>query len=162
MERMGNREYVVLMAFKKWLMVICHKSVKVVQITDIIYFHILLRGRYLRNVLFFTSSQAVSWGPWLHSTLPLTWESRTGVMNLASQRGAVTEQGEQNSWLMSLMMARVSCWTSDFGSGHDLMVLEFKSCIRLSAVSTEPALDPLSASLCAPSPLMHAFSLYQK
>ena len=27
---------------------------------------------------------------------------------------------------------------SDFGSGHDLTVCEFKPCIRLSAVSTEP------------------------
>ena len=37
--------------------------------------------------------------------------------------------------------------TPDFGSGHDLMVCEFKPHIRLSAVSTEPAVDPLSSSL---------------
>ena len=40
---------------------------------------------------------------------------------------------------------------SNFGSGHDLTVCELKPDIRLAAVSTEPALDPLSPSLC-PSP----------
>ena len=38
------------------------------------------------------------------------------------------------------------------GSGHDLMVCEFKPHIRLSAVSTKPILDPLSSSLSATSP----------
>ena len=38
-------------------------------------------------------------------------------------------------------------WASDFGSGHDLMVHEFKLHIGLIAVNTEPALDPLSPSL---------------
>ena len=37
-----------------------------------------------------------------------------------------------------------------FGSGDDLMVYEFEPCIRLSAVSVEPALDPVSLSLCPP------------
>ena len=37
-----------------------------------------------------------------------------------------------------------------FGSGHDLMVCGFKPCIRLSAVSVEPTLDPLSPFLSAP------------
>ena len=42
--------------------------------------------------------------------------------------------------------------TLDFSSGHDLLVREFKPHhIRLSAVSIEPASDPLSPSLC-PSP----------
>ena len=38
-------------------------------------------------------------------------------------------------------------WASDFGSGHDLTVCEFKPHIRLTAVkpvSTEPTLDALS------------------
>ena len=39
---------------------------------------------------------------------------------------------------------------SDFGSGHDLAVGEFEPRIRLSAVGTEPASDPLSPSLSAP------------
>ena len=43
---------------------------------------------------------------------------------------------------------------SDFGSGHDLMVLEFEPRVGLSAVSTEPTLDPLSCSISGPSPLM--------
>ena len=38
---------------------------------------------------------------------------------------------------------------SDFGSGHDLTVREFKPCIGLCAVSAEPASDPLSPSLSA-------------
>ena len=37
-------------------------------------------------------------------------------------------------------------------SGHDLMVPEFEPYIRLSAVSMEPTLDPLSTSLCSPQP----------
>ena len=42
---------------------------------------------------------------------------------------------------------------SDFGLGHDLMVHEFKHRMGLSAVSREPALDPLSPSLSALSML---------
>ena len=42
-------------------------------------------------------------------------------------------------------------FVSDYSSGHDLMVHGFKPRSRLSAVSTEPALDPVSRSLC-PSP----------
>ena len=38
------------------------------------------------------------------------------------------------------------------------MVCEFDPCIRLSAVSTEPALDPLSLSLYPSPPLTHALS----
>ena len=53
---------------------------------------------------------------------------------------------------------------SDFGSGHDLTVLEFKALIRLSGVSLEPALDPLSPflPLSAPSRLVCALSLKNK
>ena len=36
----------------------------------------------------------------------------------------------------------------DFGSGHDLMVGEFKPCIRLLADSVEPAWDSCFFSLC--------------
>ena len=39
---------------------------------------------------------------------------------------------------------------SDFGSGHDLMVRGLEPHIGLSAVSAEPASDPLSPSLSAP------------
>ena len=49
---------------------------------------------------------------------------------------------------------------ADFGSGHDLAVCEFEPRVGLSAIRTEPALDPLSASLSAP-PLL-ALSLSQK
>ena len=44
----------------------------------------------------------------------------------------------------------VGC-VSDCGSGHDLTVGEFESHIGFTAVSAEPALDPLFPSLC-PSP----------
>ena len=39
---------------------------------------------------------------------------------------------------------------SDFDSGHDLKVCEFKLHIGLSALSTEPTSDPPSSSLSAP------------
>ena len=41
--------------------------------------------------------------------------------------------------------------TLDVSSGPDLTVREFEPHVRLSAVGAEPALDPLSPSLC-PSP----------
>ena len=50
---------------------------------------------------------------------------------------------------------------SDFGSGHDLAVREFEPHVRLSAVSTEPALDPLAPSLSVP-PLLFSLSLSLK
>ena len=50
--------------------------------------------------------------------------------------------------------------TLGFGSGHSLMVHEFEPCIRLSAVSVEPALDPLYPSVC-PS-LTYAQTLFLK
>ena len=52
----------------------------------------------------------------------------------------------------------------NFGSGHDLMVGEFKPQIRLSAVSMEPASNPLSPSLSlsAPPSLSLSLSLCQK
>ena len=42
---------------------------------------------------------------------------------------------------------------SYFGLGPDLTVHEFEPHIGLTAVSAEPALDPLSAFLSAPPPL---------
>ena len=41
-------------------------------------------------------------------------------------------------------------YASDFGSGHDLMAHEFKPHVGVTAVSTEPAWDPLSPSLSLP------------
>ena len=46
--------------------------------------------------------------------------------------------------------------TLDFGSGHDLMVHEFKSCVGLGTDSAEPAWDSLSPPLSLP-PLAHMF-----
>ena len=46
-----------------------------------------------------------------------------------------------------------------FGSGHDLLVHEFEPHIRFSAFGTEPALDPLSPSLSAPTLLMLALKI---
>ena len=44
----------------------------------------------------------------------------------------------------------------DFSSGHDLRVPELESLVGFAAVSTEPASDPPSPSLC-PTPT-HALS----
>ena len=44
----------------------------------------------------------------------------------------------------------------------DLMVREFKPHVGLTAVSTEPALDPLSPSVSAPSLLMLSLSRINK
>ena len=49
--------------------------------------------------------------------------------------------------------------TLDFGSGHDLMVCDFKARIGLCANSSEPAWDSLSLSLFLPLPC--ALSLFQ-
>ena len=49
--------------------------------------------------------------------------------------------------------------TLNFSSGHDLTIREFEPHKGLSAVSWEPALDPLSSSLSAPPPLTLALSL---
>ena len=49
--------------------------------------------------------------------------------------------------------------TLGFGSGHDLMVREFKPLMGLCVLSTEAALDPLSPSLC-PS-LAYMLSLFK-
>ena len=53
-------------------------------------------------------------------------------------------------------------WASDFHSGHDLMVHMLKPHIGLTAVSTEPAWDPLFPSLFAPLPLTHCISKINK
>ena len=46
----------------------------------------------------------------------------------------------------------------DFSSSHDLMVHEFKPRTRLSAVSTEPASNPLSPPLSGPPQLTFSLS----
>ena len=53
-------------------------------------------------------------------------------------------------------------WASNFGSGHDLSVHEFKPHIRLSAVSAEPASDSLFSSLSAPPLLVFSLSKINK
>ena len=52
---------------------------------------------------------------------------------------------------------------SDFGSGHDLAVCEFKPCVGLCADSSEPgaASDSVSTSLSAPNPLIFCLCLSQ-
>ena len=59
----------------------------------------------------------------------------------------LTHQGHVGGWVS---------WVSNFGSGHNLMVCEFKPhlSLGLTAVSTEPASDPLSPSLSASLPLI--------
>ena len=47
----------------------------------------------------------------------------------------------------------------NFGSGHDLPVREFEPRMGLAAVSSEPALDPLSP---LPLPFLHSCFLSQK
>ena len=48
------------------------------------------------------------------------------------------------------MAQSVKHLTLDFGSGHDLMVCEMESSIRVCADSVEPAWDSLSLSVCLP------------
>ena len=51
---------------------------------------------------------------------------------------------------------------SNFGSGHDLRVHEFKPCVGLCAHSSEPASDSVSPSLSAPPQLALCLSLMNK
>ena len=60
----------------------------------------------------------------------------------------------REAWVAQLVKQR-----TDFGSGRDLVVCEFEPHVGLSAVSTEPTLDPLSPSLSAPPPLVLSLSL---
>ena len=48
----------------------------------------------------------------------------------------------EGRWVAQL----VKCLTLDFGSGYDLMVLEFELCVRLHADSVELIWDPLCPS----------------
>ena len=52
--------------------------------------------------------------------------------------------------------------TLDLGSGHDLTVQEFEPCVRCTAVSVEPTLDPLSPSVSAPHLLSLSLSRINK
>ena len=68
---------------------------------------------------------------------------------------------------MDLGINGVPGWLSrlsvQLGSGHDLMVHGFEPHIGLSAVSVEPALDPLSPSLSlSPSPISLSRALSKK
>ena len=60
------------------------------------------------------------------------------------------------------MAQSVKRLTHDFGSGHDLTVLEFEPHIGLCADSIEPALDSLSPSLSLPLPCSCTHSLCLK
>ena len=57
----------------------------------------------------------------------------------------------RGAWVAPL----VKCLTLDFGSGHDLMVPEFKPDMGLCTDSVEPALDSLFLPLSLPLPLLH-------
>ena len=52
------------------------------------------------------------------------------------------------------MTQSVKLLTLGFGSGHDLMVLEIKTCIGLCTDSAEPAWDSLSFSVSDPPSLV--------
>ena len=59
----------------------------------------------------------------------------------------------------------MSGWLSQlgaFGSGHDLIVGEFKPRIGLCVDSAEPALDPLTSSFSAPPQFSLSLSLKKK
>ena len=49
--------------------------------------------------------------------------------------------------------------TLDFGSGHDLKVLEMEPLVRLCSDFAEPAWDSLSPSVSAPPPQVCVVSL---
>ena len=66
------------------------------------------------------------------------------------------------NWLTWGAPGWLSRLSIDFGSGHGLIVHEFEPHIGLSAVSTEPALDPLSSPLSAPPLLVLSRALSQK
>ena len=54
---------------------------------------------------------------------------------------------QATSWQGAWVSQLVKFQTLDFDSGHDLMVCELETCIRLCADSAEPAWDSLLASL---------------
>ena len=54
----------------------------------------------------------------------------------------------------------VECLTLAFGTGHDLVVCEFKPRVGLCAYSAEPTCHSLSPSLFVP-PCLHCLSLSQ-
>ena len=49
--------------------------------------------------------------------------------------------------------------TLDLGSGHVLMVHEFKPCIRLCTDGTEPLWDSVSPSLCSSPACVHSLNV---
>ena len=56
------------------------------------------------------------------------------------------------------MAQLVKCLTFDFGSGHDLMVCEYRPRVELCADGVESAWDSLSLSLSLPLSHSHAHS----
>ena len=79
-------------------------------------------------------------GPgWQHSTYSWGFSTMGIVFNMDINQDALVAQSVKPP--------------TSFGSGHDLTVREFEPCIGLSAVSTEPVLDPLSH----PSPTLSLF-----
>lgn len=107
---------------------------KLVSITYMLYFHILLLCVwYLRNVLFFTSSQIVYQWPCSYNTLPSTWESRMGITSLISHRKAETEQWRLNSQLTIMLhhtshysytLLYIHCWQPE---GQRVLALPWPS-----------------------------------
>ena len=80
-------------------------------------------------------------------SLEMKEEKRHYQINLFCSYKSLESRG---SWLAQ----SVKCTTLDFGSGHDLTFWEFESHIGLSAVSTQPAWDPLSPPLRSVLPLV--------
>ena len=79
--------------------------------------------------------------PMDHS-INITWK----LLKNAESRGAWVAQSPKHL-------------TLDFGSGHALMVREFKPCVGFRADNAEAAWDSLSPSLSAPPLLMLTFSV---
>ena len=50
-------------------------------------------------------------------------------------------------WRDARMAQSVRHLTLDFGSGHDLIVCEFKPCVGLCTDSVDPAWNPLSLKI---------------
>ena len=79
--------------------------------------------------------------------------------------------GDPRSWFLLSLTLKVPCqgslggsvgWASDFGSGHDLVVCEFKPRIRLCADSSEPGACFESPPLSLPLPCSCSVSLCLK
>lgn len=102
---------------------------KLVSITYMLYFHnLLLCVWYLRNVLFFSSSQIVYQCPCSYNTIP-----RMGMTSLTSYRKAETEQWRPNSQLTIVLhhtshycctLLYIHCWQPE---GQRVLALPWPS-----------------------------------